>query len=249
MLMASTSLRNDSAWSTPSSPARAMNADVFGQAAAGEAETGVQEPASDAGVVGQRGRQTGDVGAGGLADLRHRVDERDLGGEKGVGGDLDELGDGEVGNDERDVGFEQRRVDGAHHGLAAAFWLDAENEPVGTQGVFDGETLAQELGVPDQFDAGDGGCGGDPLPQAFGGAGARATQGHQRPLVGDWYAFTLSFKGVVLEGLEVVFITVTFGSNQHNIPLAAAAAGAAVLAVVAAAWQYGHPCPGFRRTA
>ncbi len=62
---------------------------------------------------------------------------------------------------------------------------------------------------------------------------ARAAQGHQRPLVGDWYAFTLSFKGVVLEGLEVVFITVTFGSNQHNIPLAAAAAGAAVLAVAA----------------
>ncbi len=64
-------------------------------------------------------------------------------------------------------------------------------------------------------------------------AAARAAQGQRRPLVGDWYAFTLSFKGVVLEGLEVVFITVTFGSNQHNIALAAAAAGAAVLAVVA----------------
>jgi len=64
-------------------------------------------------------------------------------------------------------------------------------------------------------------------------AAARAAQGQRRPLVGDWYAFTLSFKGVVLEGLEVVFITVTFGSNQHNIALAAAGAGAAVLAVVA----------------
>jgi len=64
-------------------------------------------------------------------------------------------------------------------------------------------------------------------------AAARAASGQRRPLVGDWYAFTLSFKGVVLEGLEVVFITVTFGSNQHNVALAAAAAGAAVLAVVA----------------
>jgi hypothetical protein len=37
----------------------------------------------------------------------------------------------------------------------------------------------------------------------------------------DWYAFTVSFKGVLLEGLEVGFIVLTFGSNQHDIPLAA----------------------------
>lgn len=53
----------------------------------------------------------------------------------------------------------------------------------------------------------------------------------RRGVLEDWYAFTLSFKGVVLEGLEVVFIVVTFGSNQHNIPLAAIAATAAVLPV------------------
>jgi uncharacterized membrane protein len=53
-------------------------------------------------------------------------------------------------------------------------------------------------------------------------------------LVPDWYGFTLSFKGVLLEGLEVVFIALTFGSNAHDIPLAALAAGCAV-AVVAAA--------------
>ncbi len=52
--------------------------------------------------------------------------------------------------------------------------------------------------------------------------------------VRDWYAFTLSFKGVVLEGLEVAFIALTFGSNQHDIPLAAVAAAAAVVAVTAA---------------
>jgi uncharacterized membrane protein len=50
----------------------------------------------------------------------------------------------------------------------------------------------------------------------------------------DGYAFTLSFKGVLLEGLEVVFIVLTFGANQHRVPLAAAAAGLAVLMVVAA---------------
>ena len=31
----------------------------------------------------------------------------------------------------------------------------------------------------------------------------------------DWYAFTLSFKGVFLEGLEVVFIVLTFGANAQ----------------------------------
>jgi uncharacterized membrane protein len=60
---------------------------------------------------------------------------------------------------------------------------------------------------------------------------AQRASAERRGLVGDWYAFTLSFKGVVLEGLEVVFIALTFGSNQHNIPLASVAAAVAVLLV------------------
>jgi uncharacterized membrane protein len=50
----------------------------------------------------------------------------------------------------------------------------------------------------------------------------------------DPYAFTIAFKGVLLEGLEVVFIVLTFGANQHHVGIAALAAGAAVLAVAAA---------------
>jgi len=50
----------------------------------------------------------------------------------------------------------------------------------------------------------------------------------------DAYSFTIAFKGVLLEGLEVVFIVLTFGANQHDISLAAAAAGVAVLAVALA---------------
>jgi uncharacterized membrane protein len=65
-------------------------------------------------------------------------------------------------------------------------------------------------------------------------AQAREEPQVRRGVVEDWYAFTLSFKGVVLEGLEVVFIALTFGSNQHNIPLAAVAAAAAVLVVATA---------------
>jgi uncharacterized membrane protein len=47
----------------------------------------------------------------------------------------------------------------------------------------------------------------------------------------DWYAFTLAFKGVFLEGVEVAFIVLTFGANQGQIGLAALGAAAAVLVV------------------
>jgi uncharacterized membrane protein len=63
---------------------------------------------------------------------------------------------------------------------------------------------------------------------------AQAVPRERHGAVTDWYAFTLAFKGVVLEGLEVVFIVLTFGTNDHNLPLASVAAGAAVLAVAAA---------------
>ena len=62
---------------------------------------------------------------------------------------------------------------------------------------------------------------------------AQGAPWRERGLIADWYAFTLSFKGVLLEGLEVVFIALTFGANQHDVPLAALAAGCAVTAVTA----------------
>jgi uncharacterized membrane protein len=61
-------------------------------------------------------------------------------------------------------------------------------------------------------------------------AGARTAAREERAGM-DWYGFTLSFKGVLLEGLEVAFIVVTFGSAQGNIPLATLAAGAALVLV------------------
>ncbi len=72
-------------------------------------------------------------------------------------------------------------------------------------------------------------------------AAAGAAGRERRGVVDDWYAFTLSFKGVVLEGLEVVFIALTFGSNQRDIPLAAVAAVAAVVVVAAAGFAVRAP--------
>jgi uncharacterized membrane protein len=63
-------------------------------------------------------------------------------------------------------------------------------------------------------------------------AAARTAGGGDRGF--DGYAFTISFKGVLLEGLEVAFIVLTFGANQGRVALAAAAAGAAVLVVIGA---------------
>jgi uncharacterized membrane protein len=48
----------------------------------------------------------------------------------------------------------------------------------------------------------------------------------------DGYALAIAFKGTLLEGLEVIFIVLGFGSNQHHIAFAAACATAAVLVVV-----------------
>jgi len=57
----------------------------------------------------------------------------------------------------------------------------------------------------------------------------------------DAYSFAIAGKGVLLEGLEVALIVVTFGSDQHRLALAGAAAGVAVAAVVAAGFAVRAP--------
>jgi uncharacterized membrane protein len=49
----------------------------------------------------------------------------------------------------------------------------------------------------------------------------------------DWYSFVVSFKGVLLEGLEVAFIVISFaGSSGGGVQLAAAAAASAFVVVL-----------------
>ena len=56
--------------------------------------------------------------------------------------------------------------------------------------------------------------------------------GDERKLGLDWFGFVVSFKAVFLEGLEVVFIVITFGLNADSIPLAAAGAAVACAVVL-----------------
>jgi len=48
----------------------------------------------------------------------------------------------------------------------------------------------------------------------------------------DMFSFMVSFKGVFLEGMEVVFIVITFGLNAKNVPMASVGAAAAIITVV-----------------
>jgi uncharacterized membrane protein len=57
--------------------------------------------------------------------------------------------------------------------------------------------------------------------------------GHEQRAGLDWYAFTLSFKGVLLEGLEVAFIVITFAADKGGSVAISASAAAAALVIVA----------------
>jgi uncharacterized membrane protein len=57
----------------------------------------------------------------------------------------------------------------------------------------------------------------------------------------DGYAFTVSFKSVLLEGLEIAFIVLTLGASHGSTALAAAGALVAVAGVVAVAVAVRRP--------
>jgi uncharacterized membrane protein len=57
----------------------------------------------------------------------------------------------------------------------------------------------------------------------------------------DMFSFMVSFKGVFLEGMEVVFIVITFGLNANNVPAASVGAAAAVVIVLAIAFALRRP--------
>jgi len=72
-------------------------------------------------------------------------------------------------------------------------------------------------------------------------AEAKGQRARRSILAPDWYGFTLAFKGVLLEGLEVVFIVLTFGANAKNVGLAAIAAGCATVLIAGAGFAIKAP--------
>jgi uncharacterized membrane protein len=72
-------------------------------------------------------------------------------------------------------------------------------------------------------------------------AEAARRAGEQRRLGLDWFAFVVSFKGVFLEGLEIVFIVIAFGLNAGSIPLAALGAAIGGVVVLGAGFALHKP--------
>ncbi|HEX7299731.1 MAG TPA: TMEM165/GDT1 family protein [Solirubrobacteraceae bacterium] len=69
---------------------------------------------------------------------------------------------------------------------------------------------------------------------------ARAA-GEERRLGLDWFAFVVSFKGVFLEGLEIVFIVISFGLNGGSIALAVVGAALGGVLVLGAGLALHRP--------
>jgi uncharacterized membrane protein len=57
------------------------------------------------------------------------------------------------------------------------------------------------------------------------------TGSHEQRFRMDWTGFVLSFKGVLLEGLEIAFIVVTFGATADQLTIAAIGGASAVVLV------------------
>ena len=70
---------------------------------------------------------------------------------------------------------------------------------------------------------------------------AKSATQRRRGVVEDWYAFTVSFKSVLLEGLEVALIVLTFSASGSSIWPAALCAVAAVIVVAIVGAVLRHP--------
>ena len=132
--------------------------DVLGEAGAAEADPGTQELRPDAVVEPHPLGDLEHVGAGLLADVGDLVDERDLGGQESVGGELDHLGAGYVGANQlaRALAAVFRGKEGAVELLdrvAGPVAAVADHHAVGVQEIVERRPLLEELGAGDVAEA------------------------------------------------------------------------------------------------
>ena len=116
---------------------------VLGEAGASEAEARPQEAGADPGVEPHPARHQVDVRTDLLADVRDLVDERDLGRQEGVGGELDHLRGGHVRDQ---LGAAEPAVE-RRDALTDGRIVGTHDHPVGMQEVLDRAALAEELGI------------------------------------------------------------------------------------------------------
>ena len=126
--------------------------DVLGEAGAAEADARLQELGADAVVQAHPLGHLDHVRARLLADVGDLVDEGDLRGQEGVGGELDHLGRRDVGADEvarrlaAELGAQERAVE-LDDRIPRPVVVVADDDPVGAHEVADGRALLEELGA------------------------------------------------------------------------------------------------------
>lgn len=119
---------------------------VFGETAAAVSATGIEELGADARIAADAAAHHVHVGAHQLAEVGDVVHEADAGGQHGVGGILDHLGRGDVGED-HPVVVEHERLVEPRHQLPCTVGLHAHHHPVGAHEIVHRVAFLQELGV------------------------------------------------------------------------------------------------------
>ena len=118
---------------------------VLRKAGAAESDPRAQEARADPAIEADPFRDLNNVRAGGLADVRDLVDERDPGHQSGIGRELDHLGG-------RDVGAHDRRIDAVverRDGVPVLVLESSHDDPVRVEKVRDRTALGGEFGIRD----------------------------------------------------------------------------------------------------
>ncbi len=121
-------------------------ADVLGEATAAVADAREEEMEADPLVVADAAADVVDVGAVGLAQVGHLVDEADLGRQQAVGDVLGHLGALGRHDQERPVGAEERGIERVQP-LGDLLASHADDDAIGLVEVVDRGAFLEELGV------------------------------------------------------------------------------------------------------